>query len=142
VRTHRHPERIPIAPSTQRPAVILPRLQQGIEDCAKTCTVKSKSRSANSRPEAYQLANDRSWRKAAIRNFGEQLLELTQRMNNEFASTIATVSLTAVRRRDKNRQYDAVLKSILILHQRRQGDVRILRQNGKPLHTFPDHALV
>ena len=68
VRTHLHPERIPIAPSTQRPAVILPQLQQGIEDCAKTCTVKSKSRSASSRPEeAYQLANDRSWRKAAVR---------------------------------------------------------------------------
>ena len=85
---------------------------------------------------------DRSWRKAAIRNFEEQLLELTQRMNNGFASTIAAVSLTAVRRRDKNRQYDAVLRSSLILQRRRQGDVRILRQNGKPLHTFPDHALV
>jgi hypothetical protein len=36
-------------------------------------------------------------RKAAIRNFGEQLLELTHRMNDEFASAIAAVSLTAVR---------------------------------------------
>lgn len=69
VRTHRHPERIPIAPSTQRPAVILPRLQLGIEDCAKTCTVKSKSRSASSRPEAYQLANDRSWRIVLKKSF-------------------------------------------------------------------------
>jgi hypothetical protein len=48
-----------MAPSTQRPAVILPR-QRGIEDCAKTSTVKGKSRSASSRPDAYQLANDRS----------------------------------------------------------------------------------
>jgi hypothetical protein len=55
-----------MAPSTQRPAVILPRRQQGIEDCAKTCTVKSKSRSASSRPEAYQLANDRSWCKVDV----------------------------------------------------------------------------
>jgi hypothetical protein len=36
-------------------------------------------------------------RKAAIRNFGEQLRELTHRMNDEFASAIAAVSLTAVR---------------------------------------------
>jgi hypothetical protein len=39
----------------------------------------------------------RFWRKAAIRNFGERRLELTQRMNNEFASMIAAVSLTAAR---------------------------------------------
>ena len=36
-------------------------------------------------------------RKAAIRNFGEQLRELTRGMNDEFASAIAAVSLTAVR---------------------------------------------
>jgi hypothetical protein len=35
------------------------------------------------------------WREAAIRNFGEQLLE--HRMNDEFASAIAAVLLTAVR---------------------------------------------
>jgi len=40
-------------------------------------------------------ATGRFWREAAIRNFGEQLLE--HRMNNEFASAIAAVSLTAVR---------------------------------------------
>jgi hypothetical protein len=47
-----------------RPAVTRPRLQKRIGDCAKTCTVKS--RSASSRPDAYQLANDRSWRKAVV----------------------------------------------------------------------------
>jgi hypothetical protein len=36
-------------------------------------------------------------RKAAIRNFGEQRRELTRGMNDEFASAIAAVSLTAVR---------------------------------------------
>jgi hypothetical protein len=44
---------------------------------------------------ACQTLYDRSWCEAAIRNFGEQLLE--HRMNNEFASAIAAVSLTAVR---------------------------------------------
>jgi hypothetical protein len=42
-----------------------------------------------------RLWKGRCWREAAIRNFGEQLLE--HRMNNEFASAIAAVSLTAVR---------------------------------------------
>ena len=71
---------------------------------ARTKIVGSSSLRLRRHPN--QSPNDCFWRRAAIRNFGEQLLELTQRMNNEFASTIAAVSLTAVRRRDKNRQYD------------------------------------
>jgi hypothetical protein len=45
--------------------------------------------------ETKRRLNQQNRREAAIRNFGEQLLE--HRRNNEFASAIAAVSLTAVR---------------------------------------------